>query len=90
MVSSEMQNSVNPLERSIVDDVGVTNVLYVLVKSVRRNSYRYTQKFHSNNNAYYHMYLHMILTPLFGWIADGWIGSYSPQYVSKYFGIHNS
>ena len=43
------------------------------------NSYRYTQKFQSNNNAYYHMYLRMILqilTPLFGWIADAWIGRY--------------
>ena len=30
MVSSQMQNSVNLLERSIVDDVGVTNVLYYI------------------------------------------------------------
>ena len=64
---------------------------YILVQSVRR----YTHKFQSNNSAYYHMYLHMILqilTPLFGWIADAWIGGYTviPQYVSKYFGIHNS
>ena len=31
MVSFEMQNSVNPFKRSIVDDVGVTNELYILV-----------------------------------------------------------
>ena len=31
MVSFEMQNSVNPFKRSIVDDVGDTNELYILV-----------------------------------------------------------
>ena len=43
------------------------------------------------------MYLRMILqilTPLFGWIADAWIGRYKvilhSMLVAKYFGIHYS
>ena len=42
-------------------------------------SYRYTQKSSSNEETNYYLYLQLvlqILTPLFGWIADAWIGRY--------------
>ena len=44
MVSSEMQNSVNPLERSIVDDVSVTNVLYIYIGIVCQEVYAKVSK----------------------------------------------
>lgn len=42
-------------------------------------SYRYTQKSYSSEETNYYLYLQLILqilSPLFGWIADAWIGRY--------------
>ena len=42
-------------------------------------SYRYTQKYSSDEENNYYVYLQLvlqILSPLFGWIADAWIGRY--------------
>ena len=78
MVSFGMQNSVNPFKRSIVADLGDTNVLYIYWYSLLGGElYRYTQKFQSNEETYYYIYLQLvllILTPLSGWIPDAWIG----------------
>ena len=61
--------------------VSLMNFMYWYSLSVGE-SFRYTQKYSSseeNNYLVYYVYLQLILqilTPLFGWIADAWIGRY--------------
>ena len=61
--------------------VTLMNYIYWFSLSVGE-SFRYTQKYSSskeNNYLVYYVYLQLILqilTPLFGWIADAWIGRY--------------
>ena len=60
--------------------VSLMNYIYWFSLSVGE-SFRYTQKYSSSeeNNYLVYVYLQLvlqILTPLFGWIADAWIGRY--------------
>ena len=51
---------------------------------------RYIQNFSGSEEIYYYLYLHLVLlllTPLFGWIADAWIGRYKVILCSLVVGL---